>query len=275
MFALGCGVLAAVARAGAGTQQLLTASRYVTFAILLPVALVQLVPMICDDLPTRLPRFGSALSRLPATLLSALLLLQAFCYPFAMEASKGSRLARLEGKGALLMVNLLAENRVLARQVSGNFEKTREQARVLNEMGYLRPKLIQSRNASKIQETSASAVAGALGRIEQAGPQPSGQLAVTGWAAFTAKSAPADFVFLTYDNEQSEPIVCAFAEIGMLRDDVVQELKSSDYLHCGWVAELPAGGIPSEIRKTTLRAWAMDTDTGKAFLLDGSLPIGR
>ena len=100
---------------------------------------------------------------------------------------------------------------------------------MLNDMGYIRPRLIETNNAALIQGTDANAVASVKGQLERGGRPPNGDAVVMGWAVFLDKSRPADAVFLTCDDAHGQPIIFAFAdEIGVRRDDIAQQLGDAD-----------------------------------------------
>jgi hypothetical protein len=274
-FAFLSAIMASLARAGTGVDQALESPRYVTYAVYLLVGLLQLAPIICDrlrtlvaDRPHRL-----LLSQLPAALVAIVIVLQLFAYPNAFRNARLIQMARREGKAALMLIEVLPDNPRLATLVFPDLEPTLSQAKIFNQMGYIRPPLIESKDAQKIQETDGARVAGAAGKIEQAGQTGPGQAAATGWAIFANKRSPADAVFLTYDDEHRQPIIFAFADIGLERADIAQQHGSDAYAGAGWIARFPASSLPSYMRVTTISAWALDTDTGRAFKLDGSFTV--
>jgi hypothetical protein len=179
----------------------------------------------------------------------------------------------LEGKAALLLIQVLPDNPRITSLIFPDLAPTVAQAKELNQMGYIRPPLIASNNAQAIQETDAEKVAGAAGRMDQIGQSEPGQVAATGWAIFSKKQAPADAVFLTYDNERHEPIIFAFADIGAQREDIAHQQGNDAYAGCGWVARFPVAALTNYMRVTTVAAWGLDTDTGRAFKLEGALTV--
>jgi hypothetical protein len=80
-------------------------------------------------------------------------------------------------------------------------------------------------------------------------------------------------VFLTYDNERREPIIFALADVGAPREDIANEQGDASYARCGWVAQFPASKFPSYLRVTTINAWTLDTETGRACKLEGGITI--
>jgi hypothetical protein len=79
-------------------------------------------------------------------------------------------------------------------------------------------------------------------------------------------------VFLTYDNQQGEPIIIAGAI--MCAESALLPIFSDPAYHCaGWVATISLGKIPADIKSTRLTAWALDSHTRKAYRLQGSVDL--
>jgi hypothetical protein len=274
-FAIGSGALAALARAGFTPGQALQ-SRYVTFALYLPVAMLVLIPIVCEHWGRRTSsRWVAAARNLGPMTATAIVLLEIFCYPPAIDTSAAEYRARLQTKGAQLLANVLPNNPMLPRLVYPDPQLAIEEANTLSEMGWLRPKMITSPNAALIQENDPARIARVKGALERGGKRSATEIAVTGWAAFADQQRPADAVFLTYDAAHGEPIIFAMPELGIRRDDIAQDLGSSEYALSGWLAILPPSVLPKDMPQVTVRAWAFETDTAKAVLLPGSTVLHR
>lgn len=268
--------LSSFGRAGPGAGGAVS-SRYVTLALFLPVGLVFLVPLVCEDVRSRswrttAPWLSRVCIQVPAVLGAAVVLLSLMVLPGALASFNDTEMLRRQGKGALLLLDALPDNPQLTAHVCAEIDLITSQAPVLNRMGYLHPPLIAGNDASRIQGDPAS-VGGLKGQLERMGRTETNKVGFSGWAVFPAKSAPADAVFLTYENERREPIIFALAEIGRRRDDVVSKERNPDYLLCGWVAVVPQDRLPRFPATMTITAWALDTDTGKAFKLDGAKTV--
>jgi hypothetical protein len=276
-FAIGSAALAAVTRAGFTAWQAIQSTRYVTFALYLPVALVVLVPITCQDWLRRAdaPRWKGWLTYAPAAAASLMILLQIFTFPNVINSCKVEYRTRYQTKAVHLLANVLPDNPMIKRLVYSDPAVARQEGNELGEMGWLRPKLITTNNAALIQETDPKKIARVKGALERGGKRSETELAVMGWAVFVDEGRPADAVFLTYDNPRGEPIIFAMAELGVRRDDVAQELGDYDFTPSGWLAVFPPSQLPADPKQVTIRAWALDTDTATAVLLPGSTTLQK
>jgi hypothetical protein len=140
----------------------------------------------------------------------------------------------------------------------------------INAMGWLRPPVIEDRNAmtfqADLQALPADAVAGAIERVAQ-DPPGSNTIKVLGWAAFPREKVPAHAVFLTYEDENGQPIVLTMADNGLDRPDVAQRLGNADLLNSGFIAVFSADQLPKYMKSNKIAAWALNCQTGKAVKL--------
>ncbi len=268
--------LSSFARAGAGTQ-VATSSRYVTFALFLPVALVFLIPIVCEDARRRswsatMPWVPRLSIQAPAVLGTAVVLMALAAIPGALAASRATEGQRRQGKAALLLLNVLPDDPHLTSNVCAEIDLIRRQAPLLDEMGYLHPRLIAGPDAAKIQ-ADPDTVGGVRGGLEQLGRAEADRIRASGWAVFPTRSQPVDAVFLTYDDAQGRPIIFALADMGRPRHDIVRMEGTTDVLASGWVAVFPRSRLPASMARTTVSAWALDTDTGKAYKLGGGKTV--
>jgi len=273
-FSVVSSVMAAHGRAGYGLEHA-HSSRYVTHAIYLPVALVNLVPILCQDLRGRMEkRLNAFWIQLPAALAGVLILMQAMSLPPAIAGCHGWRAFQTDLKASLLLINILPDN----PKLSLLFPSPRvliQQANALNAMGYLHPPLIAGNNADDIRASEASQVSGARGKLDKFVPGSAGQITLTGWAIFSRTGQPADAVFLTYEDRNASPIICGLAEMGQNRSDIVEQTGNENYLGCGWQGTVPLSRLPAGLNPIRIRAWALDTDTAKAWPLDGVFNVQR
>ena len=58
--------------------------------------------------------------------------------------------------------------------------------------------------------------------------------------------------------------------IGRLRDDVAQAVGARSWRLSGWVATFPRTALPAGMHRTRITAWALDTDTARAYRLPGA-----
>jgi hypothetical protein len=271
-FGICSGFIASLFRAGYGQQQALS-PRYVSYSVYLPVSLINLLPLMFGSLRRRIGARPEGLwAQIPAALATALVMGQAICLPRWLDTFQSVNEIRREAKAGVLLINILPDNPDLTYNVSDDPDLP-QTVRALNDMGYLHPPLITSARADLIvaKEGSGDPVVGHLDKIDISNPN---NTVVTGWAVHKIAQTPADSVFLTYDDGVSGPIIFAPAAVLMRDDDLVNKMRNLDYLRCGWGAEFSPAILPAG-KVLEIRAWALDTETGLAYPLDGSEKVSR
>jgi len=268
-FAVLSAAMIASSRAGMGIDHSLSNCRYVTYAIYLPVALVQLLILAADAAQPRLAKIARGTCN---AFVGLLIVLVPLTWSDAFEQSRLLAIQRREGKAGLLLIQVLPDNPLIPELVFPDVEPTLRQAKRLNEIGLIRPPLIDSPNALKLQESN-PAMPSAQGRMERMSPNGPEHLAASGWAISTIRSTPADMVFLTYEDAQGQPNIFTLADIRLRREDVARQFGNQDYLFSGWLAQFPLSKLPQDLPRITIAAWALNTDTGKAVKLLGTISI--
>jgi hypothetical protein len=261
-FALSSGVVGSIFRSHLPIIQA-TSSRYCPYATCLPLALIGLAPMV-------LP--GARRWRWASSGLGVLLVvLWIWSFPSWLEYAKWGRIFRANWKSAVMMARILPENTGLTSAAGADLERFRHDLLTLDDMGYIHPTLIRDKDISRIADEHLSAE----GRLERYGP-PSGapdRIAVVGWAISPDHSRSADSVLLTYEDENRRQVIFALADIGGERNDVVAARGNRDILRCGWAAVFPISALPDYMRVIRITAWALDTQSGKAVRLEGSMTL--
>ncbi len=274
IFAIANAVLGAGGRGGYVFLGQPLETRYTTIAIYLPVALVNLIPMICGDLKLRLSEGASYIwKQAPAVAGAGLIMLQLNCVSPALAASDDWRNFQREAKAAVLLIDVLPHNPELVN-VFPTPVALHRMADAASACGYMHPRVVKSADADLIQANNLRDVGGAEGRMER---YVIGKDAVQlfGWAIFRRFGEPADAVFLTYEDGEGRHVICKLADMGLQRDDIAREMGQRNYEKCGWQATLRLAVLPSSVNTTRINAWAFDTDTGKAVPLEGSIVIQR
>jgi hypothetical protein len=264
-FAVLSALLGSLFRAGIGVAQA-GSSRYLAFSIWLPIALISLIPMACDVLAREADSPGKPLWReVPPALAALLALVYAFTIPNAVQSNVATWRLRLDGKGALLLVNILQDDAKLKKLVAFDLKQMIPAAQRLSEIGYLRPPLIATNDAELIEDRQAPA--GVSGKIDRF-LQKADEVTIVGHAFKPGTRIPADAVFLTCDNAQGQPIMMIQADMGV-RTDADQPGDESTLSQ--WCASFSPALIPANLTRVTIRAWALDVNTGKAIPLVGEL----
>ncbi|MGD1278333.1 MAG: hypothetical protein ABR964_14065 [Tepidisphaeraceae bacterium] len=268
------GFIASFFRAGIGTQQALS-SRYVSYALYVPLALVMLLPAVFADLSRRQALGTTRLwIQAPGVLIAAMIVLHVLCFAPSLRFYPIWRMDRRQAKATLLLAKVLPGNPQIKSLIYQTPAVLVEEARILNDMGYVHPPLIDSNNAELIRQTDPAHKDDFIGGLDQAEQGSDGTVNTTGWAFCPRTGQWADAVFLTYDNEQHQPIIFAAARTGMRREDIVEKL-GPDYAWCGWYASYPASLLPQGLKVMHVTAWALDADTGKAVHLSGGYTVQR
>jgi hypothetical protein len=263
------GVAASFFRAGYGPKQAVT-SRYVPFAIYIPISLIILVPVIVDDLCRRYQKSESSiLAQLPAALIGAMLVLYVVPLPQTIEYCWQARFVRRQGKAELLLVDVLPDLPDFD-QLVGVVDSLKNEADVLSDAGYLQPPLIRTNDADQIAGEDDQFE----GHIDAAVNQ-GGQIAVVGWAINQQTMQPADGAFLTYDDPDGKPIIFAAARMYVHRNDLLQTHHDPIYQWCGWIAHFDPTQLPKNLTTVQISAWALDTDTARAARLPGVAEFKR
>jgi uncharacterized membrane protein len=235
----------ALFRAGFGAEQA-AASRYASVSILLPVALVHMVPL------------AGAGARVSGVLAAALVVAQAWTVPASLDACVDVAVSRRQGKARLSLIDVLPPDQLALQDLSFDPPTMIEEARALNALGCLRPPLIADAHLNLVLAESA-----VRGRLESTLRSSTGRIRVVGWALPPRGRALVDAVLLTYDDARGEPILFAVARVGAKRADLAAATGDTNYLWSGWIADLPAAP-----QGATVRAWVLDADTGVVSKLD-------
>lgn len=239
-----------------------TQSRYVSFAIMLPIGLLFLVSRVFRHWREK-PDMGAVKVRVGrgfVVLVAALSFLFAWGTIKSLESWPRFQHSRLTGKAELLLINVVDEPEGLARTVHRWNPALKARTNFLDRMGYLRPPLVRS---NRVLEIAFQVDGETMGEFNELGKNSAGEFAASGWAILPESHRTADGVLLTYDDVQGEPIIFALAEVGYKRLEVSEKLNDKAYLRCGWKKSWDAGKIPADSR--WIRAWTFDVETCRAF----------
>jgi hypothetical protein len=272
MVAVSSAVLTMIGRLGFGPTQV-RASRYITFAVMLPIALLALVPV----LRSHWTRSFSVRGRL-ITKAASLLLLSPFivlaCPSFLSDLPVWPviRQMRLCGTALVSFINVVPEPEALARRVFPYDGRVKSAANALNRIGYLHPPLLQSNLVRNVADP-ASGGSTRFGQF-QFHEKKSGQIELGGQAFLPDKQGPADAVLITYDNAEGEPVICALVSLEVPREPQLRAAWDPSALPSRWGRILSMDRLP-EGQKCLLKAWAYDAEACRAYRLEGSVTVTR
>ena len=237
-------------------------SRYVSFAVTLPIGLLFLLARI-----VRHRRKAPPLQLAFASFLTALALLFLGAAIYSLDYWRMFQHDRLSGKAALAFINVLDEPQALARHVHWSHWTLKEWTESVARLGYLRPAPLRSRS---IREIASDSDEEAMGSLDHVGYTADGQFTASGWAVLLEQHRIADSVLLAYDSGDGDGTIFARADVGYARADVGARLRDDTYQPSGWATSCKREEIPASARRITV--WAFNAEECRAFLI-GSTSI--
>lgn len=265
-YAIASDAITTLGRVGFGVAQAMS-SRYSTFAVYLAVSLIPILVIILDNLKNKVSITKNILAQLPAFLVGILLVLHLQSSVFAVQVMSNNRVDYLQRKACLVFINVLPED-CLTKKVFPDLNDLKNTANNLNNLGFLNPSLVTTSRIQDIEGKSnlSSTNYGYFDRVKKVN---SGVYVASGWAILPERRESADSVILTYEKTDGEPTM--FALINTLNDkrnDVAKAFKEQSYSNSGWKRTFASSKLPSGSLK--VEAWAFNSNTGKAFHLNGT-----
>lgn len=258
--------LLAIGRLEHDAWRALAPSRYTTFTIFLPVALVYLVRLnIGND--SRQFRIVSA--KVSARVLSfaavILVVVHLAIYVLGIRQMSSFRAGALHSKACSLFVNVV-DDECLTEQVFPDLEGLKRNINEADRLGFIRPGLMKS---NRVQEISGSEHSGAVaeGVFQGVTAAKDGKYLASGWAKLPGRGEPADAVLLAYESGGSPAVIFAVATVNRQRDWVSALIGRDIHGDARWSKSFSPARIPTEGAKLT--AWAFDALSGKAYKLEG------
>ncbi|MGB3512314.1 MAG: hypothetical protein WBA93_24365 [Microcoleaceae cyanobacterium] len=254
------GAVTAVGRVGFGVGQSL-APRYTAFSLYLMVSLVYLLVIFWELASDKLPR-KKLMKYSSYFLVGIFIILHINTTINAVNRMSDRRVILLQSKACLLMINVVPKDECLVTKRSP--ETLKQTANILDRLGFLQPGLVKSKNIQDIAgETQADLVYGYFDTVNKIDNE---TYFANGWAILPERGEVADGVILTYENAEGEETIFKLINQRMPRPSVRKYFDNSAYLDSGWQKSFTAEEIPQG--KIKVNAWAFDTETGKAFLLN-------
>jgi hypothetical protein len=272
MVAVSAAILTMIGRLGFGPMQA-RVSRYVAFAVMLPIALLALTPLVRSHWTRSFSAQGQLMAKTASfLLLSPFILLACPSFLADLPVWPVIRQARLCGKALVSFINVVPEPEGLAWRVFPYDGRVQTAANVLNRIGYLRPPLLQSNLVRNVADPVSSGST-RFGEF-QIREERSGQIELEGQAFLPDKRGPADAVLITYENAGREPTICAIISIESPREGRLRVAWDSSALPFRWKRLLAINRLP-EGQLSLLKAWAYDAEACRAYRLEGSAIVAR
>jgi hypothetical protein len=266
IYALASACLAALGRIGFGVEYA-GASRYVTFAHYLTVAVIVIVALLFREIwpAAHFARRRIWLCAIWLVLAAAYLVpyraAQRYSHYFLRRYSAETRLAR----GAVLFSPAFDTSHVIEKiSYPSGVDRAVRAAAALDRLHLLRPPLLRTNHLSAMPHEAADQkhVSGFCETVTSVGEE---LYRASGWSTLTEKGRPADCVVVAYqDPRDQEWIAFAISDSVEMRADIVKRFRSMDQLWAGWTATFSRGGIPAEAR---LSFWAVNTDEPRLYQL--------
>lgn len=258
--------LVTVGRVGFGVEHALS-SRYTTFTLYLPVALIHLLPLALERNVTE-GRLAGKKRLLLAALFGVLVSSHFLIYLSSISQMSAFSTHLLQSKACLLFINVVPDP-CLTEKVYPDLAHLKRAANGLDGLGFLRPGLIKSRRVEELAAAGAQTPPAHDGSLAAVIQESEGGYTAAGWAVLPQRGgAPADAILLTYNRAYESPVIFALAATGAQRGVIARLLlKRSPSDYSSWQKSFSIADLPAE--KVIITAWAFDARTGKAFQLDG------
>ena len=267
LFSISMSMVTAVGRMGFGTSQAL-ASRYVTFSVMMPVGLLFLIPLVFIHWRER-NTFRQYLAPVRTSIISVTSILGALLVLSSVASLRvwaSTRHNRICGKALIQLINVIEDSTDFGQYVGTREEVCKQMA----QLGYLQSSLVKTKLIHEIAKPTlpGKLTAGFLDQLTQSGD---GHFSVSGWSVLPERKEGAVVTLLTYDDDYGQANIFAMAIENTPRPDVASGLKTEGYLDSGWSSTIETKLLPPGRR--TIRAWAFNPETCRAFELGGTKSI--
>jgi hypothetical protein len=252
------GVLTMFGRLGYGIGGALQ-SRYISFSVLLPIALLFLGARIHQHWRNRNATTADKL-RLTFGMGSA-----AFALLFFLGSVQSLKMwhsfqhDRLTAKAVLALRGLVDEPAAIARYLH-RVPGVREWADTAESLGYVRPARLTSPHLREIAGPNNGMK---MGELQRTGKGNDGSMGLSGWAILPLKQRTADSVIFAYDKGDGDPIMFARANVRLPQEAVAAKLGDSIYRNCGWEFVWKRSDLPGDAKQVS--AWAFDAESCRAY----------
>jgi hypothetical protein len=259
-------VLLTVGRLEHGVGQNLAASRYTTYTLYLPVALVYLLPsLLKKDSQQLFPGLKVSTTRLLATLGAVVIVMHLLIYLLGVRQMSSFRVGALYSKSCSMFVNVVDEP-CLTKVVFPRIELLKRNINAAERLGLLRPGLVKG---NRVEDIAAPQDPGSSeqGAFESLSRAHDGSYIASGWAKLPDRGEPADAVLLAYAEDDNSPIIFAIVPVNTERDIISTLFRRGSYGDSHWSRYFSPGGL--NLDRTKLTAWGFDAYSGKAYKLNG------
>jgi hypothetical protein len=256
--------MAMVGRVGMGTRQSMNV-RYIGYSLYLCLSLIFLVPLVTGKLVSAAKIRGPRLAQVSAALAILFLLWQPLVFAKGIQGMKQMRRKVLQAKASVLLIDLVPDPE-LVNTLYPDLSFLAAKANVLDELGFLRPRLVRSRRLQDFAGDKAGADYGSLDKGEISGKM----YVVSGIAILPYRREAADAVILAYEKPDGDCIVFALTHPKMGPGSLPVAINGGRNFQ-RWEQSFSGDQLP--FRPAKVSAWAFDANSARAFRLDGSYVI--
>jgi hypothetical protein len=240
--------------------------RYIGYSVYLTVSLIFLVPLITDKLVNETKFTGRrSLAKVTVALAVLFLLWQPLIFAKGIQGMREMRRKLLQSKASVLLIDLVPDPE-LVNTLYPDLSFLAAKANILDELGFLRPRLVRSKRVQDFEGDRAGAGYGSLDHGSADGQM----YVVSGIATLPYRHEAPDAVILAYEKPNGDWIVFALThpKPGPVDPPVAGRSPGN---FGPWEKAFSGDLLPFRPAKVT--AWAFDANSAKSFRLDGSYVI--
>lgn len=257
--------IATFGRVGFGVEQSL-ASRYVTFAVYLPIALIYLTAIVLQQIKQNSVSFPSHLLKdAILSILTAFLLLHGLTYLYSAEQMVVWRQERLQFKTCLAFINVAPDESCLKKLHWGGVKELQPIANSLNRLAWIKPPLIETNQIQKFvgQNQINSKEYGFLDQFTPSKTKENKtEYHLEGWAVLANRRTLPDALLLTYDTLDNKQILFKVLPVKEKRQDVATTFNTPNYRYSGLSGNFLIDDIPAAERAdrklVNVTVWTFD-----------------
>jgi len=262
-YSVATAILVTFGRLGYGIQSSLS-SRYTTFCLYLVVALIYLVTMLGGPVFNHERQRRLLTRRTLFALAGLLIILHMFASAVSLRAVTRLKVQLRQMKACSLFVDAI-EDACPPSDLVLLPENLRERLHSLEQLGFLRPGLVQSKEVQNFAGSDSPQPGfGSFLQLSRQGDT----FVAYGTARLPRNGEPADSVLLTYTTDEGKAILFTLAEMNYNGDILKRFLSGDPNYVFYWHKTFPKESLPATAMSVS--AWVFDTDLGKAYKLEGT-----
>ncbi len=271
--------IATFGRVGFGVEQSLS-SRYVTFALYLPIALIYLAAIVLQHLKHHPIVFSTHWLKYAITsILTSFLLFHWLTYLYSAEQMVIWRQERLQFKTCLAFINVAPDDSCLKKLNWGGAKELQPLANSLNKLSWITPPLMQTNQVQKLVINN-QINPKEYGFLDQFTTSKTAEnkteYYLQGWAVLANHKKLPDAILLTYDTLNNQQVLFKVLPVKEKRQDVANMFNTPDYKYSGWSGRFLLDDIPETERMNrkpvNVTVWTFDLANQTAVPI-GSHPV--